>query len=171
MKKIVLVITLVCLLAPLYARAVKRPLIEIGPKSNLYIGDNVRIGFGAEILLSPMRGLSLRTEVVELAFGADLFMEDNTVFSLNYGSSIDGLIYIPMRSVLPYVHAGMGFRLMEDWTQLSIRAGMGFNYPVQRNIDVFLEPGLIIFLNDIGPYDDTDVVFRLSFGGRFPILK
>lgn len=171
MKKVILLIALACMLTPLHARAPKRPLIEIGPKANLYFGDNLRIGLGTEVLFSPLRGFSLRTEIVELSFGDNLFMEDNTAFRLNYGGTLDGLIYIPMRNVLPYVHVGMGFSLMEDWTQLNIRAGMGLNYSLQRNLDIFIEPGLIIYHNDIAGFDDTDTVFRLSFGARFGILK
>lgn len=171
MKRIVLILALLCIATAVYGRAPSRPLVEIGPKSNLYITDNARIGFGVEILFSPMRGFSLRTELAELSFGGDIFLDDGTVFTLNHWSTIDGLVYIPMRSVLPYVHAGMGFRLRPDWTNVSIRAGMGFNYSIKRNIDIFVEPGLMIYITDISGFDDTDVTFRLSFGGRFGIVR
>ncbi|MBN2621503.1 hypothetical protein JXB22_10495 [candidate division WOR-3 bacterium] len=160
MKKTVIIIALFCIVTAVQARAAKRPLVEIGPKANLYIGDDVRVGFGAEALVSPMSAFSVRTEVTELSFG------DYTVFSLNFGSSLDALIHIPMRSMAPYVHAGMGFQIIDDYTALSIRAGMGLNYNLKRGLDVFVEPGLII-----QDYGETDVIFRLSFGGRFGILK
>jgi len=166
MKKAVLITALICFLAPLSARAPKRPLVEIGPKANLYIGEDVRIGFGAEALISPIRGFSLRTEVTELSFG------DYTAFNLNYGalygSSLDGLIHIPMRSIAPYIHAGMGFLIIDDFTLINIRAGMGLNYNLKRGFDIFIEPGIII--QDISEVD-ADVIFRLSFGGRFGLLK
>ena len=171
MKTITLVVAFFCIITTGNARAPQRPGVEIGPKANLYIGDNVRVGFGSEILFNPMRGFSIRTEIVELSFGDDLFMENNTLFKLNYGSALDGLIYIPMRNILPYIHVGMGFSTMEDWTQLSIRAGVGFNYSLRKNMDIFVEPGLIIYNSSIASYDDTDVVFRLSFGGRFGLVR
>lgn len=160
MKKIGIVIALLCVATAAQAKTAKRPLVEIGPKANLYIGDDVRIGFGAEALVSPLNAFSLRVEVTELSFG------DYTSFQLNYGSSLDGLIHIPMRSIAPYVHAGMGFHVIDDFTALSVRAGMGLNYTLQRNLDIFVEPGLII-----QDYGETDVIFRLSFGGRFGILR
>jgi len=166
MKRIILAIALLCIVTAVHGRVPSRPLVEIGPKANLYIGDDVRVGFGAEALVSPIPGFSLRTEVTELSFG------DYTVFSLNYGSaygsSLDGLIHIPMRSIAPYVHAGMGFLIIDDFTLINIRAGMGFNYNLKRGMDLFVEPGIII--TDISNAN-ADVVFRLSFGGRFGIVR
>lgn len=166
MKKIGIIIALCCAVTAVQARVAKRPLVEIGPKANLYIGDDVRIGFGAEALVSPMSSFSIRTEVMELSFG------DYTAFNLNYGSiygsSLDGLVYIPMRTITPYIHAGMGFLIIDDMTIINVRAGMGLNYTLRRSLDIFVEPGLII--QDFDELD-TEVIFRLSFGGRFGLLK
>lgn len=166
MKKIFIVFAILFFImfadAKMYKKT-KRPLIEIGPKASLYIGS-IEFGIGAEVIFNPLKSIGVRLDLTEIRFG------DNTSFYLNHGGSLDALIYIPMRGLHPYVHAGFGFNVRDtgtgSHTSLEIRAGMGGNYPINRRADLFIEPGIIISGNG-----DTHTVFRLSFGGRFGIFK
>jgi len=101
--------------------------------------------------------------------GTELSFGNYTQFYLNFGSSLDALIYFPMRGMQPYVHAGFGFNMIGNGgsvTVFSIRGGLGLTYPWSRATNFFVEPGVIITDNG-----DTDVTFRLSVGGRFGVLK
>lgn len=165
MKKFCIILTLLVCVSALHARRAKHPLIEIGPKANLYIGDDIRFGIGTEIVCNPLKFVGFRTEVIEVSFG------DYTNFYMNAGGSLDALIYIPMRGIEPYVHAGFGFSVYSNGgsvTTFAIRAGMGLNYAVNRRTMLFVEPGIIIVDSGVG---GTDAIFRLSFGGRFGLLK
>ncbi len=165
MKKALIFIAVIALLSTLQAKKATKPLIEIGPKGVLYIGEDVRFGIGAEAILNPVRNFGVRLDLTEISFG------NYTQFVLNNNISLDGFIYIPMRELQPYVHAGFGFQVIDDdpgsRSFFSIRAGMGFNFAMNRGTIVFGEPGIVI--QDIA--DNTDVIFRLAFGARFGILK
>jgi len=168
MKKIITVVGLcLILVSGLNAKGIKRSrryLFELGPKANLYIGDEVRIGIGAEVVVNPLSTFGLRMELTELVVGG------NTSFYLNNNGSIDALIPIPMRNLAPYIHAGFGFNVFDtgagSQTIFSIRAGMGIDYPISPGTKLFFEPGIIISGNG-----DTKATFRLSFGGRFGVLR
>ena len=145
-------------------RSAKRPLIELGPKASLYIGS-VRFGFGAELLVNPIKNLGLRFDLTELSFG-----EDNTRFSFNLRDmSLDGVIYLPMHEITPYAFLGLGLSADENTTRVEFRGGLGFNYSITRSTDIFLEPGVIITHNSYA--EVTDVWFRLSAGGRFGLIR
>ena len=165
MKKALILITVIALFSTLQAKKMTRSLIELGPKAALYIGDDVSFGIGAEAIFNPVRNVGVRMALTEIRFG------DHTTFFLNHGISLDGLFHIPMRELQPYVHAGFGFTVSDagpvSHSAFSIRAGMGFNFVMNRSTKVFGEPGIII--TDAG--DNTDVTFRLAFGARFGILK
>jgi len=144
-------------------RPAQRPLIELGPKASLYIGS-VRFGFGAELVINPLKNAGLRFDITELSFG-----DGNTQFYFNTRSiSIDGMIYLPMSGINPYAFLGFGLAA-NGGTDVLFRGGLGFNYPMTRGTDLFLEPGIIIDYNSDA--DDTDVTFRLSLGGRFGLIK
>lgn len=160
MKKITIIVAIMLLVV---AAEAKRPLVEVEPKASLYIGS-VRFGLGCDVVFNPLRTVGFRLGVTELSFG------DYTQFYLNQGSSLDALIYFPMRGMQPYVHTGFGFNMIDteagSSTYFTIRGGLGLNYPWSRGSNLFVEPGVIISGNG-----DTDVWFRLSVGGRFGILK
>ena len=168
MKKI-LIITAILFLVVL-AEA-KRPLVEIEPKASLYIGS-VRFGIGCDVIFNPLKTVGFRFSGTELSFG-----DNYTQFYLNFmnlNSSLDALIYFPMRGMQPYVHTGIGFLMLDtdpggSNTFFTIRGGLGLNYPWSRTANLFVEPGVII--TDLGEYSDTDVIFRLSVGARFGLLK
>lgn len=167
MKKI-LIITAILLLV--VAAEAKQPLVELEPKASLYIGS-VRFGLGCDIIFNPLKTVGFRLSGTELSFGDDL-----TQFYLNYPfftNSLDALIYFPMRGMQPYVHTGLGFLMwdpeaIDSQTYFILRGGLGLNYPWKRGANLFVEPGVIIM--DLGAAD-TDVIFRLSVGARFGILK
>lgn len=164
MKKILILLSILAIFSSLQAKKSTRALIEIGPKGTLYISDDVSFGIGAEAIFNPVRNVGVRMDLTEIRFGG------NTTFVLNHGISLDGLIYIPMRELQPYVHAGFGFTVVDtdpgSHSFFSIRAGMGFNFEMNRGTILFGEPGIII--EDAG---DTNVTFRLAFGARFGLLK
>lgn len=171
MKKLFLILVILLFIASADAAILKRskrPLVEIGPKASLYIGS-VRFGIGAEIAFNPLKNVGFRMDFTELSFG------DYTQLHLNYIGSFDALIYIPMRGlrgINPYLHTGFGLNMVDtdagSETALSLRAGMGITYPWSKTTDLFIEPGIIIADPGAG---DTETTFRLSFGGRFGILK
>jgi len=175
MKKIVLFLLLLMFFAP--AKGIKRfhhSVFDIAPKASFYIGEDAYFGIGAECVVNPVKQIGIRLNITELTFG------NGTYFYLNYlnsgewglsGLSLDGLFYIPMTEIEPYVHGGLGFEIFDPpgpgdtHTFFSFRFGMGLNYSVNPKTKVFVEPGIIIY--DAG---NTETVFRLSFGARFGIL-
>ncbi len=164
MKKFLIILVILLSVSAVEARRIKHPLIEIGPKASLYI-SSVRFGIGAEVVCNPLKVVGFRTELIEVSFG------DYTNFYMNAGGSLDALIYIPMRGIEPYIHTGFGFNVLSNGgsvTTFAIRAGMGLNYAVNRGTVLFVEPGIIIVDSGVG---GTDAIFRLSFGGRFGLLK
>lgn len=168
MKKIMIITAILLLVV---AAEAKRSLVEIEPKASLYIGS-VRFGIGCDAIFNPMKTIGFRFGLTELSFG-----DDYTQFYLNFmnlNSSLDALIYFPMRGMQPYVHTGIGFLMIDtdpggSNTFFTLRGGLGLNYPWSRGANLFVEPGVII--TDLGELSDTDVVFRLSVGARFGILK
>ncbi len=165
MKRALILIMVIALFSMLQAKKSSRLLIELGPKGTLYIGEDVSFGIGAEAIFNPVKNVGVRMDLTEIRFG------DHTSFVLNHGISLDGLFHIPMRELQPYVHAGFGFTVFDagpvSHSAFSIRAGMGFDFVMNRGAKLFGEPGIII--SDAG--DNTDVTFRLAFGARFGVLR
>lgn len=163
MKKMMVLVLLLCVLGVADAKVVKRPLIEMGPKATFYIGDDFNFGIGGEVVVNPLKGVGFRLDLMELIF-------DPTRFYLNYGSSLDGFYYFPMQKMQAYVLVGFGLMTHDtpvgSQTFFSIRAGGGLNYPLNAKTTLFGEPTLIIAGNG-----DTDVSVRISLGARFRILK
>ncbi|MGQ9818063.1 MAG: hypothetical protein ACUVQ3_08985 [bacterium] len=172
MKKIMLFI--LCLTVFVQAKGIKRfsrPFLELAPKASLYIGEDTYFGIGAECVANPLKQIGIRMNITEVIFG------NGTQFYLNYGGwgfgalSLDGLFYIPMQNLEPYVHGGLGVGIVDTpgpggtHTFFNFRFGMGLNYPVNPGTKLFVEPGIIIY--DAG---NTESMFRLSFGARFGIL-
>lgn len=170
MKKILIITAILFLIAVVDAKSY-RSLVEVEPKASLYIGS-VRFGLGCDVIFNPLKTVGFRFSGTELSFG-----NHYTQFYLNFSylnSSLDALIYFPMRGMQPYVHTGIGFLMLDtdpggSNTFFTIRGGLGLNYPWNRGSNLFVEPGVII--TDPGDFGDTDVIFRLSVGARFGILK
>jgi hypothetical protein len=169
MKKYIVLFMLISTFVCLEAKSLKRstlPLLEIGPKASLYISDDFALGIGSELVCNPVRNVGIRLDITELRFGGI------TRFYVNYNSSLDGLFYIPMRGIEPYVHGGLGFVLIDNespadnTTSFNMRFGMGFLFPINARTNFFVEPGILI--ENLG--DHTDAIFRLSFGARFGML-
>lgn len=167
MKKVFIILLLLSLVIFGEAqtrKSAKRPLIELGPKASLYIGS-LRFGFGAELLVNPLRNVGLRFDLTELSFG-----EDDTRFSFNLRNiSVDGIIYLQMQDITPYSFLGLGLAANENTTRVEVRSGLGFNYSITRGTDIFLEPGVVITHDSYA--EVTDVWFRLSVGGRFGLIR
>ncbi len=168
MKKFTILVLLLIFVGVSHAairRSAKRPLIELGPKASIYIGS-VRGGFGAELIANPLRNFGLRMDLAEFSFG-----DGEEVFYFNLRSlSLDGMIYLPISGIRPYAFFGFGLGA-DGHTDMAFRGGLGFNYSVTRNTDLFMEPGMLIFYNSARDGDETDVWFRFSMGGRFGILR
>ena len=168
MKKVILfllVILMVGLGEAQTRRYARKPLLEFGPKANFYIGS-VRLGLGAEFVVNPTRNIGIRIDFTEFSFG-----DDNTQFFFNLypaNLSVDGLYYINMQGIEPYVYGGFGLAA-NGGTHLTFRAGMGFNYTMTRNSSIFVEPGAIIHYNSVS--EQTDLWFRLSLGARFGLIR
>ncbi len=173
MKKIIPLLLVIAIFAQ--AKGYKktgRSTLEIAPKASLYIGEDVYFGIGAEFVANPLKQVGIRMNITEVIFG------NGTQFYLNSGGwgfaglSLDGLFYIPMSEMEPYVHGGMGLGIVDlpgpggSNTSFTFRFGMGLNYPVNPRTNVFVEPGIIVY--DAG--DNTEAMFRLSFGARFGIF-
>ncbi len=172
MKKIIPLVILLVLFAQ--AKGTKRfgySRFEIAPKASLYIGEDAYFGIGAECVINPIRQVGIRLNVTEIIFGNGTYFYLNSNGWVLSGLSLDGLFYIPMTEMEPYVHSGLGFEIFDlpgaadANTFFSFRFGMGLNYSVNPKTRVFVEPGIIIY--DAG---DTEAVFRFSFGARFGIL-
>lgn len=167
MKKALVIFLILCASVMGNAQSRKgtqRPLIELGPKASLYIGS-LNFGVGAEILINPASNFGLRFDLTELRFG-----EDDTRFFLNMRDvSIDGILYLPMEGIKPYVFVGVGL-VTQNNTSVDFRGGLGLNYLVTRTTEVFVEPGAIITYSSYGE-GSTDIWFRLSLGGRFALIK
>jgi hypothetical protein len=170
MKKLLIVIAILLFVVAAEAKR-SRSLVEVEPKASLYIGS-VRFGIGCDVIFNPLKTVGFRFSGTELSFG-----DDQTQLYLNFSflnSSLDALIYFPMRGMQPYVHTGIGILILDtdpgdSNTFFTIRGGLGLNYPWSRGTNLFVEPGVII--TDPGDWGDTDVIFRLSVGARFGILK
>jgi hypothetical protein len=170
MKKILIIAAILLLVAAADAKSY-RSLVEVEPKASLYIGS-VRFGIGCDFIFNPLKTLGFRFSGAELSFGNDV-----TQLYLNFPyltSSLDALIYFPMRGMQPYVHTGLGLLVLDtdpggSNTFFTIRGGLGLTYPWSGGTNFFVEPGVII--TDLGEFSDTDVIFRLSVGARFGILK
>lgn len=168
MKKVILfllVFLMVGLSEAQTRKYAKKALIEFGPKANFYIGS-VRLGLGAEFVVNPTRNIGVRIDFTEFSFG-----DGGTQFFFNlYPSdlSIDGLYYIRMQGIEPYIFGGFGLAANGS-TNIAFRTGMGFNYRMTRNSSIFFEPGVIIYYNSY--VDDTDLWFRLSMGAKFGLIR
>jgi hypothetical protein len=168
MKRILIVAILFVLITTASAFPVKKsrkPLVEFGPKASMYI-SSVRFGIGAELVFNPMRNLGIRMDITEVSFGDDL-----TEFHLNYGTSLDALLHFPARNLNPYFYGGLSlFSFSIDGfsdTFFAFRFGLGLEHAWDRNINAFIEPGLVVA--DVG--GDTETIFRLSAGARLGILR
>jgi hypothetical protein len=168
MKKLMLLI-LVLLMVGLgeaqTRRYARKPLVEFGPKANFYVGS-VRLGLGAEFVVNPTRNVGIRIDFTEFSFG-----DGGTRFFFNLypnDLSIDGLYYLRMQGIEPYVYGGFGIAA-NGGTDVAFRAGMGFNYTMTRNSSIFFEPGVIVYYNSV--VDDTDLWFRLSLGAKFGLIR
>ncbi len=171
MKKFIIFIIILIFFAQ--AKGFKRQfaVLELAPKASMYIGNDAYFGIGGECIINPIKQIGLRMTFTEVVFG------NGTRFYLNSGGwvasglSIDGLFYIPMTEIEPYVHGGLGFEIFDPpgqadtQTFFSFRFGMGFNYSLNLKTKLFVEPGIIVY--DAG---DTEALFRLSFGARFGVL-
>jgi hypothetical protein len=168
MKKVMLfllVILMVGLGEAQTRRYARKPLLEFGPKASFYVGS-VRLGLGAEFVVNPMRNVGIRIDFTEFSFGDG---GSRFFFNLYPGNlSIDGLYYLNMRGIEPYIYGGFGLAA-NGGTNFTFRAGMGFNYTMTRNSSIFLEPGAIIHYNSVT--EDTDLWFRLSLGAKFGLIR
>lgn len=173
MKKILILVLIltVCVQAAGIKRYT-RPTFELGPKASLYIGNDAYFGIGAECIINPIKAVGIRLNLTEVIFG------NGTQFYLNYGGlgfsgmTLDGIFYIPMAGAEPYVHGGFGVGIIDlpgpadSHSLFSFSFGMGLNYVINPTAKVFVEPGIIIY--NFG--NNTESMFRFSFGARFAIL-
>jgi hypothetical protein len=171
MKKIIFIALLLVLGIRLEAkglRAAKKPWLEFGGKANVFLGgDDVLAGWGEEAVINPFKFIGLRYELLDVRFGGGLVR----VAALDI-SSLDALIYLPMTGVEPYIHAGLGvsasFGSGSSFWIFSLRGGMGVNFTLNKKINVFAEPGILI---DRRPEPGTKTTFRLSLGARIGLVK
>lgn len=175
MKKILLGLVVLSMVTSLNARVLKKSVIEIAPRVSIYIGElnafgmNPDFGIGSDIVFNPLKNIGFRIGAGEILFNG------GTYFMLNQGTlstfpKFDALIYIPMRQMNPYVHAGFGLTTGEGFTLLAIGGGMGFDFQMRKGTTLFIEPGLYIVSASNGE-SDTDAVFRLTLGAKFGLFR
>ncbi len=168
MKKVILFLLVILMVGVGEAqtrRYARKPLLEFGPKASFYIGS-VRLGLGAEFVVNPTQNVGIRIDFTEFSFG-----DGGTRFFFNlYPSnlSVDGLYYLRMQGIEPYVYGGFGLAA-NGRTDVTFRAGMGFNYTMTRNSSIFFEPGVIVHYNSYN--EETDLSFRLSLGAKFGLIR
>ena len=174
MKKILVILIMVLVVSSLEAKIGKRygrSMLQVEPRASFYINDAATgetvFGLACDFIFNPFPSLGFRIGLTELRFNG------GTVFSMNYGSpallpSIDGLFYISMRGVQPFVHAGLGLVTREGFTLLAVGGGMGFDYFLNRSTAFSIEPGIYI-VNQSNGESDTEVVFRLTVGVKFDL--
>lgn len=159
-KVLCAVLLAIVILAPAVSHGA---LIDLGPKASLYINDDVRFGLGVEAVINPMHRIGFRIDLTEIVF-------DPTTFYLNQGSSIDAFLYFPARRMRFYVYSGLGLWFHDTpedtQTQFVIRGGIGAEWSMRRRCSLFVEPGISIADNG-----GTDVIFRLSAGARFGVIR
>lgn len=170
MKKLFIILAILVMVSSMNAKGIKKPFVEISPRTSLYIDGDATFGLGCDIIFNPLRNIGLRVEFVELLFDGGTFFNLNQGF-FNTLPSIDVLIYIPMQRFQPYFFAGFGISTGEGTTSLAVGGGMGFDFSMGRGNSLFLEPGIYILSFSSGAASDTDVMFRLSAGAKFDILR
>jgi hypothetical protein len=168
MKKLFIILAILFMVSSMSAKGIKKPFVEIAPRTSLYIDGETTFGLGCDLIFNPRRNIGLRIGLAELQFNG------GTHFNLNQGAlnalpKIDVLIYMPMRRVQAYIHAGFGLTTVEGFTVLAIGGGMGFDFSMAKGTRLFLEPGIYI-LNTSNGASNTDVMFRLSAGAKFGIF-
>jgi hypothetical protein len=171
MKRLCIGFLLLVLASGLEARglkAEKKPLFELGAKASAFMGEeDFQAGIGVEAVINPVSMFGFRYEMLDTRFGGGLV----SIGILNI-SSLDALVYLPMAGMEPYIHAGAGvstaFGSGSSVWIFSIRAGMGFNYRINKSMKIFGEPGILI---DRLPGVGTTTTFRLSAGVRYGLIK
>ena len=161
MKKVFLLLAVLLIVLALSAR----PKLEFSPRGSLYIGDNVNVGIGADIIVNPTKTLGVRVNLAEVVFG------DVTAFSLNTGnlfsfSNVDILYYTDIAGLFSYVDIIFGLLSRSGGTTISIGGGLGIEKYMGKGNYMFFEPALIF---SDGPGTDGDLVFRTSFGMKLGI--
>ncbi len=169
MRKFFMLLAILLFVSTADGKTRKNPLIEIAPRASIYISEDNAFGIGADVLFHPLRNVGFRVE------GAELLFNNGTYFSINHGllntlPKIDALIYIPMREMHPYIHAGFGLTTGEGFTSLALGGGMGFDFLIRRGTVLFIEPGIYILSFSDG-ISDTDLMFRLTFGAKFELIR
>ncbi len=152
------------------SRQWRHALIEVEPRVSFYIleEDNV-FGIGGDVILNPLRNLGLRINMAELTFDGGTFFTLNSAFR-SAMPKVEALIYIPARGIQPYIHTGFGLRTGEGATFLSIGGGVGFDFLTQGPL-LSAEPGIYILHESFDDFDNTEVVFRISFGAKLNIFQ
>ncbi|MCX7994184.1 MAG: hypothetical protein N3A65_00190 [candidate division WOR-3 bacterium] len=171
MKKIISIILVTIVLAQ--AKGVKRygSMLEIAPKASFYISSDAYLGIGGECVINPVKQAGIRITFSEAVFGNGTYFYLNSDVWVGGGLSLDGLFYIPMAGLEPYVHGGLGFFVQDPPGQagtntfFSFRFGMGLHYFLNPKTKFFVEPGIIVY-----DAHDTEAMFRLSTGVRFGVL-
>lgn len=147
----------------------KKPMVEVGAKVNVILSDATAFGLGAEVVVNPFRRLGLRYEFFDARY-------QDPVFSIALlgqgGSNLDGLIYLPMPGIEPYIHAGIGLRAdfgggSSEWIY-GFRCGLGLNYALSRQAGFFAETGVLF---DDATGNESSTAFRLSAGVRFGFIR
>jgi hypothetical protein len=169
MKKILLILVVMSIVTSLNARVLKKSMIEIPPRISIYISEDNAFSIGSDIVFNPLKNIGFRIGAGEILFNG------GTYFMLNQGTlstfpKFDALIYIPMRQMNPYIHAGFGLTTGEGFTLLALGGGMGFDFQMRKGTTLFIEPGLYILSISNGA-SDTDVLFRLTLGAKFGLFR
>jgi hypothetical protein len=171
MKKLLLVITILCLMSTMEAKVSKyrRSTLDIEPRFSFYTDfDDTQFGLGGDIIFNPFKRIGVRVEFAELLF------DGGTFFFLNHGilkamPKLDVLVYMAGRQMQPYIHTGFGLVTGEGATYLIFGGGMGVDYYVNKNMAFNFEPGLY-FRHASNGTSDSDLLLRLSAGAKFALL-
>jgi len=171
MKRFLIIVPLVLMVAisSMDARVLRvgrKPLVEFAPKVGFLIKSDLELDLGADVIFNPTRNLGFRFNIV------DIHSNGGTTFFLNYSylyPTFDVLIYFQNQPINPYAYAGLGF-VSHNGSVLTLKGGAGFDFDINRNICLFVEPGLLIM--SVSNHDsDTDIYLTISGGVKFGTIR
>lgn len=116
---------------------------------DLDVWNESYVGLSGEVLISPVKNLSLRLELAELRFFTDRSLGGGQEICILTDLDADVIWVLPIgRGISPLVYAGMSFdgycnKPVRDWRaafdDFEYRVGPGLRYRATRALDVFLD--------------------------------
>ena len=173
MKKASMAFAVILFISVASGQRLRRPAVELEPRLSIYVNyltDDTDLGIGADILFNPSPNLGFRIGLT------DIYFFQTTQFSLNHGlityfPKVDALFYISTRRAQSYIHLGLGYTKLEDYSWLVMGGGFGLDYFLSRTTCLSFEPGLYIFTYSNNGSGNTETAFRINLGIKYGIMR